>query len=186
MRSLRGSLLLMKVGLLLGSFDPFHIGHISAANQGLKAGVDEVWIIPAPKNPWKTVDPVKVSERINMIKLGLVREDKRIKPVRVDIAPDSDGKYFSYKQLQSLKEKYPEVEFLIIGGPEVAGNIKDWKNGDWILKEFGVLEIFRPGFSAETQGTKISSTDIREALKVLYSGLGREELRYIIGNGLYK
>ena len=47
-----------KVGLLLGSFDPFHIGHLEASRKALDKGMDRVWIIPAPANPWKSWKPV--------------------------------------------------------------------------------------------------------------------------------
>ena len=44
----------MKIGLLFGSFDPFHIGHLSVVTSALNSGqVEKVWIIPAFKSPWK-------------------------------------------------------------------------------------------------------------------------------------
>jgi cytidyltransferase-like protein len=52
-----------KVGIFLGSFDPFHAGHKEAVLEALRRGMDLVWVVPSVWNPWKDNQPVPIDER---------------------------------------------------------------------------------------------------------------------------
>ena len=157
-----------KVGLLLGSFDPFHIGHLEASRKALDKGMDRVWIIPAPANPWKSWKPVDLEIRVKLVKSvledwGLYSERSKISVLSIPTLPDFDGRYYSVDQLREILREYsPDFySFYIVGGSDIISKISDWKEGNWILSNFDTLDIGRPGYGGTT-GTDISSTKIRE------------------------
>ena len=157
-----------KVGLLLGSFDPFHIGHLEASRKALDKGMDRVWIIPAPANPWKSWKPVDLEIRVKLVKSvledwGLYSERSKISVLSIPTLPDFDGRYYSVDQLREILREYsPDFySFYIVGGSDIISKISDWKEGNWILSNFETLDIGRPGYGGTT-GTDISSTKIRE------------------------
>lgn len=185
-----------KVGLLLGSFDPFHIGHLEASRKALDKGMDRVWIIPAPANPWKSWKPVDLEIRVKLVKSvledwGLYSERSKISVLSISTLPDSDGRYYSVDQLREILREYsPEFySFYIVGGSDIISKISDWKEGNWILSNFETLDIGRPGYGGTT-GTDISSTKIRELVgsgnwEDLGSYLSPSEVRLIKKYGLY-
>ena len=185
-----------KVGLFLGSFDPFHIGHLEATRKALTKGMDRVWIIPAPGNPWKEKKPVDLEIRTALIRTalfdwGLTKEDEKISVVSVPTSQREDGKYYSVDQLRKILREYnPEdYRFYIVGGNEITSEIKNWKEGDWILENFETLDIGRPGYGG-TGGTEISSTRIRELVNSNFWGdldkyLSPREIEIIRKYGLY-
>jgi len=185
-----------KVGLLLGSFDPFHIGHLEASRKALDKGMDRVWIIPAPANPWKSWKPVDLEIRVKLVKSvledwGLYSERSKISVLSISTLPDSDGRYYSVDQLREILREYsPEFySFYIVGGSDIISKISDWKEGNWILSNFETLDIGRPGYGGTT-GTDISSTKIRELVgsgnwEDLGNYLSPSEVRLIKKYGLY-
>lgn len=176
-----------KIGLLLGSFDPPHIGHVWAVNYALGTGLSEVWVVPAWKNPWKT-NQTPFEKRIDMCKLSFDNESETIKTMDIDGTYQS---YFTYEGLEKLLDntKYLNQTYTIIGGTDIAKQIHKWKNGDWILKNFEVLEVPRWGYKETSLGIACSSSKLRELLgseKPVYPFLNKETINYIKTNKLYE
>ena len=154
-----------KIGLFLGSFNPFHIGHREAIEKALNLGMDFVLIVPAVSNPWKKDKPKDISFRNLIVELE-TQDMENTKSIILMTPPREDGNYYSVDQLRMIKDMSKgDEEFYIIGGPEVVDTIRSWKEGDWILENFKTLGIDRPGFSEESSGTTISSTTIRDLIK---------------------
>lgn len=173
-----------KIGLLLGSFDPPHLGHIWAANYALGTGLSEVWVVPAWKNPWKT-DQTSFDKRVEMCRLAF--ND----PIRVMNMDGTYQSYFTYECLEKLLEntKHFNRTYVIIGGTDIVDQVKKWKNGDWILKNFEVLEVPRLGYKGTSLGIACSSSKLKELLssgKSVYPFLNKEVINYIETNKLYK
>ena len=191
-----------RIGIYLGSFDPIHIGHVNTIIKVLNENlVDYVLIVPCAQNPWKDHKPVSLEKRRQMIRLldidivgkvGVSDCDSKIKP-------DENGEYYAYQSLELIKEEIEnnndkfddEPELSIIAGTDVALDIPKWKNSEWILSNFKVINIDRPGYSVydDFKGINISSTDIRDMIK---KGLNpipwvpAEVWHYIKEEGLYK
>lgn len=185
-----------KVGLFLGSFDPFHIGHFEATRKALHLGMDRVWIVPAPGNPWKEYAPIPLEIRVKLIRLALQDwgcTNEKIICLTVPTNPDpKTGKYYSVDQLREiLKMSDPKnYDFCIIGGKDITDEVGNWKEGSWILENFKTLDIGRPGYSEGATGTKISSTKVREIVKSgswgdLTGYLSEHEIEFIKNFRLY-
>ena len=156
-----------KVGLFLGSFDPFHVGHKEAVIEALGQGINQVWVVPSMWNPWKEREPVPIDERFWIAHYELERiPEARVLAVVTEPDPE-DGKYYSVDQLRKIIRGYGSrnFEFWIIGGKDTVRDIEQWKEGGWILGNFKILETFRPGETQREGRTEISSTKLRELIR---------------------
>jgi nicotinate-nucleotide adenylyltransferase len=168
-----------RVGLFMGSFDPPHKGHLEVAKKAIRDGlVDEVLIVPTPGNPWKASPNVEIRRKVaycmDAFKEGNFRvvsglyQGEDIKGLQ-----DRDGKYYAYKQILKVilveEDNNPmeDTEYVILCGTDVYESMKDWKHGEWIIKNFPPVLIGRPGYSddADSSLPEISSTEIRNLIK---------------------
>lgn len=146
----------MRIGLMLGSFDPPHIGHAYAAIQALETGkIDQVWLVPAWHNPWK-IDSSAFAFRSLWTKL-MVR-DMNNSRIRVNCVEGDLQPQYTYQLISHLIEQKPKHTFFIIGGTDVVEDIKKWKNSEYILEHCEVIGVDRSIIN-------ISSTKLREMLK---------------------
>ena len=166
----------MRIGIFGGSFDPIHIGHSMIANYASQSGVvDEVWIMVSRRNPLKP-ESTKASEKERLEMAKIVAEKcHRVKASDFEFGLPTPS--YSYDTLKALKKQYPEDEFVMLIGSDSLQNLKDWKNYDLIIKDFGLLVYPRPKITIEEwpegnvkklEGcpeTDISSTFIRKMIK---------------------
>lgn len=157
----------MKIGLLLGSFDPIHIGHIYMATSALNYKlVDKVMFIPAVQNPWKT-DSTDFRDRYLMVSLAV----EGISNCSVSSIDYNNTKpYYTSNTLKMLKELYPNDELYIIVGSDIVDQIENWHEGGWILSNFNLVIIARDGYKCFPKESilttfNVSSTLIREMVK---------------------
>lgn len=161
----------MKIGVLLGSFDPIHIGHIAIVSKVLNDGlVDKVLFLPAVQNPWKHRKAVSVDLRADMIRSAMYESGFNMNQFSVEIVSkeNKDGNYYTFDQLEALKDIYDkDIEFVILGGTDTVRDMSKWYRGEELLKNWNVVEISRPGFSSEISDMSItvSSSAIRDLLR---------------------
>lgn len=161
----------MKIGVLLGSFDPIHIGHIAIVSKVLNDGlVDKVLFLPAVQNPWKHRKAVSVDLRADMIKAAMYESGFNMDQFNIEIVSrqNKDGNYYTFDQLEALKDMYAgDIEFVILGGTDTVKDMSKWYRGEELLKNWKVVEISRPGFSSEKSDMSItvSSSAIRDLLR---------------------
>lgn len=154
-----------KIGLLLGSFDPPHIGHLWAAYYVLNNSlVDEVWVVPAWKNPWKT-NQTSFEERLKMCQIFFNTDVGRISVMNMDGTYKSHYTYEGLEKLLKNTAHFTDREYYIIGGTDVAKQIPTWKNGEWILEHFKTISVPRGGYESSPLGIECSSTAIKEIIK---------------------
>jgi nicotinate-nucleotide adenylyltransferase len=179
----------MKVGFLLGSFDPIHMGHLHMAAAVLNCElVDEVVFVPSVQNPWKT-DSTDFRNRCFMIQLA-IDDMERCSLSSIDYR--NTEPYYSVNTLKMLQEEYPEDELYLIVGADIVNSIKDWHEGEWILENFNLITIARQGSEAEAVIKKtinVSSTEIRTLIsdgKQIYPLVPKVIAQYIKRYNLYK
>lgn len=121
-----------KVGLLGGTFDPIHFGHlILAQNAKSVCGLDEVWFMPAKTPPHKLNNHVSgFYLRKDMVELAVENEDSFYCS---DFENTLEGTSYTFNTLQKLIKKYNDKEFYFIMGADSFYEIETWKNPDIIL-----------------------------------------------------
>lgn len=187
----------------MGSFDPLHIGHVSIISRVINLEtVDKIFIVTSPGNPWKKCPGASFLQRNQMIDLVIQNELKSESgkvflfhggedDENIEIFKDSDGKFYSYKQLQLILNKYgtKEKKYYIIGGSDIKDSIKNWKNYEWIYKNFDFLMLERGGYVSKGEDLiNVSSTDIRNKISAgmcTIPFLYPSTIDYIKSNKLY-
>ena len=180
----------MKVGILLGSFNPIHMGHLHMAASALNAElVDEVVFVPSVQNPWKKKYSADFRNRCFMISLA-IDDMEHCSLSSIDYR--NTDPYYSVNTLKMLQEEYPEDEVYLIVGADAVNTIKDWHEGEWIFENFNLITIARQGSEAEALIKKtinVSSTEIRELVKEkkqIYPLVPKVIAQYIKRYNLYK
>ena len=124
--------------LYFGSFNPLHNGHLAVAQYVVRKGfADEVWLVVSPRNPHKKVaDLAPEQERLEMARRAV--ED--IEGVEVcDVEFSLPRPSYTINTIDHLKALYPEREFAILGGGDVAATIHTWREGERLLAENPIL-----------------------------------------------
>jgi len=135
----------MKIGLLFGSFNPIHIGHLIIANyMANHTDLDQVWLVVSPQNPLKKYgDLINTYDRLEMAKLA-TDNSKSIKVSDVELRLPQPS--YTIDTLVHMKEKYPEHEFAIIMGSDNLVTLHKWKNYKLILRDYKIYVYPRPGY----------------------------------------
>lgn len=148
------------IGLLGGTFDPPHFGHLNLALEVLeKCNLDEIWLTPALVSPFKThqqCSPYK--KRVEMLEL-LVQGVKRVVVSHVEETLSVPS--YTYNTLQYLRERYPHQFYLVLAD-EALEHFHRWKRAQWIVEEFPMLLGTR--FPQDIK-TKIQQLPFEEHLK---------------------
>ena len=147
----------MRIGFLLGSFDPIHIGHLYMATESLNENlVDKVIFVPTFQNPWKERS-VDFHQRRAMIQSAIYDiPNCELSEVEQLLSPP----YYSSKTLEILSKQYQNDDLYLIVGADVSEEIKNWYNGDWILKQFKLIIVHREGY------TSTSLVDIQRTINI--------------------
>ncbi len=135
----------MKVGLLFGSFNPIHIGHLIIANYlANHTTLDKVWLVVSPQNPLKKYgDLISTYDRLEMAKLATDNAHNiSVSDVEIKLPQPS----YTIDTLTYLKEKYPQHEFALIMGSDNLVSLPKWKNYKLILRDYQIYVYPRPGY----------------------------------------
>ena len=146
----------MRIGILGGTFDPVHLGHLwiaSAAAESL--GLDQVRFVPAAQNPLKDRGPVaSADQRTAMLRLAIGGDDRFVvDPVEIDRAEapkaaEGGGPSYMVDTLGQLIADDPQSEwFLIVGGDSVA-TFDRWRDPQRILSMATLAGVRRGGEGA--------------------------------------
>ena len=170
-----------KIGILGGSFDPIHFGHLEAAEAvRAKHGLDAIMLLPAGKPAFKQDKEMATAEqRYEMCKLAISDGYPSFFVSRAEI--DRGGITYTIDTLRKFKQEMPSTELFFIVGTDAAQNFSKWRNADEILKLCTLIEMPR-------KDSDISSTMVRDAVKNIepLNGLVPFKVeKYIVMNGLY-
>lgn len=192
-----------KIGLLGGTFDPVHNGHLNLAfEMKEKEKLDEVWFIPAAKNPLKPQECSAALDRLHMLKLA-IQDIPFFKAVELEI--HKEGPSFTIETLNELHTRFSNQKFYLILGQDAFANFYRWKQPKEILTKASLLigarqgEEVRPAGDDEIQQAlvmalrqiklmDISSTEIRERVKKSFCIshlVPAKVVDYIYENSLY-
>ena len=161
----------MKIALYLGSFNPFHNGHLEVVKTALNDfKMNGIIIVPTMQNPWKEEKVLDIDKRIEIIKKSFLisKKDTSIPGLYQFYYPKGIGissiekelipPYYSYATLHALKNKYCNDEIFVLVGSDTMKDIPNWMHGGKIIEDYDFLIVDRPRNS-------ISSSSIREMLR---------------------
>ncbi|MGB0496929.1 MAG: nicotinate-nucleotide adenylyltransferase [Rubricella sp.] len=130
-----------RIGLLGGSFDPPHEGHVHISLRALKSiGLDRVWWLVTPGNPLKADAPAELSRRVAAAR-ALVRHPGI---VVTDIEARLGTRYTA-ETLRLLTGRYPQIEFTWLMGADNLATIHHWQDWESIFQRVAVGVLARPG-----------------------------------------
>ena len=135
-----------RVGIMGGTFDPIHNGHLVAASEvATRFGLDEVVFVPTGQ-PWQKGDiAVSPAEDRYLMTVIATASNPRFRVSRVDI--ERDGPTYTVDTLRDLREEYGEgVELFFITGADALDRILSWKDTDRLFKLAHFVGVTRPGF----------------------------------------
>ena len=131
----------MRLGLLGGTFNPPHIGHLVCAQEAwTQLGLDQVLLVPVHTPPHKEArDDPGVEARVELCELA-VAGDPRLGVSRVDA--DVAGPSFTVDTLKRLHDRHPEHELTFIVGGDMAHSLPAWREPEAILElaSLGIAE----------------------------------------------
>ncbi len=127
------------IGLLGGSFDPSHAGHLHITREAMKRfGLTQVWWLVSPGNPLKTQVPAPVYERVRQAQ-ELARHP-RIIVTDIESVLHSP---FTADTLEYLRKNYPGVRFVWLMGADNLVQFHRWHDWQWIIETFPIGIIVR-------------------------------------------
>jgi nicotinate-nucleotide adenylyltransferase len=161
----------MRVGVMGGTFDPIHHGHLVAASEVQALfGLDEVVFVPTGQ-PWHK-DGVSPAEHRYLMTVIATASNPRFTVSRVDI--DREGTTYTIDTLRDLREQRPGDELFFITGADALAEILSWKDPEELFELAHFIGVTRPGHELsdgglpedrvtlqEVPAMAISSTDCR-------------------------
>lgn len=198
-----------KIGIMGGTFNPIHIGHLLLAQSALEEfELDEIWLLPTGCSYMKAkrslLSPI---ERYHMASLA-ASENENMKCLDIEIK--REGYTYSYETMEELKRTFPETDFFFLVGADCLFTMESWKYPERLFRSCRIIAAVRngvgmPEMEAKAQvlsrqyqaqimlfsfpNLEISSTDIRERVRVGRSIrylVPDEVISYIEEKGFYK
>ncbi len=129
------------IGLLGGSFDPAHGGHVHISREALKRfGLTRLWWLVSPGNPIKKHGPAPLAQRLERARA--IMQDPR---VRVTDIEAHLGTRYTAQTLAALQALYPGVRFVWLMGADNLAQLHHWQNWRQIMQSVPVGVLARPG-----------------------------------------
>lgn len=188
----------MATGVLGGSFDPVHHGHLIAADRATEAlGLDTVLFVPCARQPLKPQDPVASTDRrLTMLRLAIGGYSRfALETCELERPAPS----YTIDTLRLLRERWPQERLVLILGADAAAELPRWRAADEVARIAEIAVLTRPGAPevtsafvkhlVATPAIEISASDIRARRltgKSIRYLTPESVVQYIERNGIYQ
>ncbi|MBN6037440.1 nicotinate-nucleotide adenylyltransferase [Amycolatopsis sp. 195334CR] len=190
-----------RIGVMGGTFDPVHHGHLVAASEvQSRFALDEVIFVPTGQ-PWQKSDRVVTRAEDRYLMTVIATASNPVFSVsRVDI--ERGGQTYTVDTLRDLRAEYPDTELHFITGADALEQILTWRNADELFDLAHFIGVTRPGYHlndhhlpsgkvslVEVTAMAISSTGCRERVErgePVWYLVPDGVVRYIDKRGLYR
>ncbi len=181
----------MTTGILGGTFDPPHLGHLELATTALASGeVQEVWFVPCFTHRFAK-QPALFKHRLAMCRL-MVAGEAAMKVSDMETRLERPG--YTLDLVRALRAAHPEVVFRLLAGTDIYHERDKWHRYDEVAKLAAPLYVARQGIEPIPEPTLpapvgICSSSVRDALargERPHDLLPREVFDYIEAHGLYR
>lgn len=157
------------IGLLGGSFDPPHKGHLFISLEAKKIlKLEEIWWIVTPQNPLKISKPATYKERIKNCKNITRNFPIKIKEIEKQIGSD-----YSYKTINYILNHYKNIKFFWLMGADNLISFHKWQNWQKIFNNISIVIFKRHGYNIKALKSIASKKFINN--KILGSDFNMEE-----------
>ncbi|MSB10877.1 nicotinate-nucleotide adenylyltransferase [Finegoldia sp. BIOML-A1] len=189
---------MIKVGIMGGTFDPIHIGHLILAMEAINyKNLDEVWFMPTGNPNFKQDKNVTDKQkRFEMVKIA-TQDNKKFNVCDYEI--NKNGVTYSWETMKYLRENY-DYDFYFIMGEDSLMSVETWENAEDFLENTKILACIRrqeemskldvkiddlklKGYFVEkipASFIDISSTKIREKVQT------NQDFRYFVPNQVFE
>jgi nicotinate-nucleotide adenylyltransferase len=131
------------IGILGGTFDPVHNGHLAAARQlrGV-ANLDQIWLMPNATPPHRSAAPAAPApDRMRMVELAVAGHDGLV-PSHIEL--DRGGVSYTIDTVRELARAYPGQRFVLLVGSDAALQIRSWHEAEALLDSASFVIFNRP------------------------------------------
>lgn len=138
------------IGIMGGTFDPIHFGHLRAAQEIYeRLSLDEIRLFPCKEPPHRTTPVVSPEDRLAMIKLAIQDSNLWVD----DRELHRLGPSYTVDTLRSLRKEFPNASLALIIGVDAFLGLPTWHEWDKILELTNIVVIHRSGWTMPTAGT---------------------------------
>jgi len=163
-----------KVGVLGGSFNPPHMGHLVIADQIKdQLDLDKIIFLPTAEPPHSSVQKTTISSEKRVDMLDLATEDHPGFDLEL-YEVEKGGKNYTYDTMKTLMDLYPAVDFYFIIGGDMIADLPNWHEIDKLVELVQFVGVKRPGYQhdcdypiimVDVPTMDISSSAIRQQVK---------------------
>ncbi len=155
----------MKIGLLGGTFDPIHQGHLHIAGKAMQVlNLDQVHFLVARVPPHKRGERVTPEwHRFAMVALATL-DQPRFQACGFELA--NNGPSYTIETLDALRRLHPENKYCFVAGGDSLKEIHLWRECGRLLREHCFVFMRRPGIEADLAGLEISES-LRNRIQVV-------------------
>ena len=149
----------MNIGLLFGSFNPIHVGHLIIANvMAENTDLKKVWVVVSPQNPFKpSKGLLHEFDRYDMVKAAIADNYKlEVTDIEFHLPRPS----YTIDTLTHLNERNPGNTFRVIIGEDNLVNFEKWKNYEQILDQHG-LYVYPRVLPAGARGAGVTNPELK-------------------------
>ena len=150
-----------RIGVMGGTFDPIHHGHLVAASEVVSAfHLDEVIFVPTGQ-PWQKSDRhVTPAEDRYLMTVIATAENPQFSVSRIDI--DRQGPTYTVDTLRDLRALHPDAELFFITGADALAQILSWRNSDELFALAHFIGCTRPGHTLSDAGLPVGRVSLVE------------------------
>lgn len=155
------------IGLLGGSFDPPHAGHVHITHHAMRRfGLDQVWWLVSPGNPLKAAGPAPMQRR-------MAAANEMVNHPRVVISDVERviGTRYTAQTIKELQKRYRGVRFVWLMGADNLASFHNWDQWRWIMRNVPIGILARPGDRTAARNSKAANTFRYAQLRGRYSHL---------------
>ena len=175
----------MRIGVLGGTFDPIHLGHLIIAEEARdRLDLEEVCFVPA-RDPWmKAGQPLTSGhDRLSMTRLA-VEDNPFFRVSTVEL--ERPGPSYTVDTLRELQEDYgPEAQLFFILGSDAFARFDEWKDPEGILGLATLVVVDRPGAtaSAEAIDQQVGNSGMVERVRGVHLEISAKDIRRRVAEG---
>ncbi len=162
-----------RVGLLGGTFNPLHTGHLILAEQVCsQLGLDKVVFLPDNLPPHvDTKSAISAKDRIQMVQLGII-DNQNFEVDTIEV--DRGGVSYTYDTVKELQARHPDIDYYFIIGGDMVEYLPKWNKIDQLIKIIKFVGVRRSGSKTQSPypilwvdvpKIDISSTLVRDKVK---------------------